>query len=181
MSLMDVLRKHWGTHRGRAGFDVSSAERKGKTPPSERGRGKNSPPVSPARVNARARERRDMRVPFRDSNLSKNIKKIEILAYKTQETPINIHLTSRFGVHEVDTSCRRWGSVSTWKTARFPTLPFGCMKECLSSARDGKTIAGVPKCRQQHYQDQNRGTLRRRLCPRQGIPPKTGKLIPKEA
>jgi hypothetical protein len=32
-------RKRWGTPRGRAGFDVSSAERKGKAPPSEQGRG----------------------------------------------------------------------------------------------------------------------------------------------
>jgi hypothetical protein len=38
---------------------VSSAERKGKAPPLERGRGRHSSPANPGRVTARASEQRD--------------------------------------------------------------------------------------------------------------------------
>jgi hypothetical protein len=44
------LLEKWGTHRGRAGFDVSSAEREGKAGPLETGGGKYSPPARPERV-----------------------------------------------------------------------------------------------------------------------------------
>ncbi len=53
------LPEKWGTLRGGAGFDVSSAERKGKTSPLEAGRGEHSPPANPERVTSKALKRRD--------------------------------------------------------------------------------------------------------------------------
>jgi hypothetical protein len=82
------LPEKWGTHRGSAGFDVSSAERKGKAGPLEAGRGKHSPLANPERVTSEALKRRDNGIL-----LGKPESEIVSIGYKSdpskiQETPV---------------------------------------------------------------------------------------------
>jgi hypothetical protein len=51
----------WAPIEGEQSFEVSSAERRGKAPPSEGGRGKYSPLAGPDRVTAKACKRENRR------------------------------------------------------------------------------------------------------------------------